>query len=255
MGNEITTQKITLPQMLKSNNVNARFKTILGEGAASFISSILTIYNENSKLRQCDPMSILAAAGQAANLKLPIMPQLGYAYVIPYGNVAQFQLGYKGLIQLAMRSGKFRHLNSSEIYEGQIKQFNPITGVIELGEKTSDKIVGYAAYMELLNGFSKTLYMSREDVERHAQKFSPHYRNSQSVWSKNFDTMAKKTVMKKLLSTYAPTSIEMKSNALMNAIQADQPAQFDGNKVDDVGTFETIDIETGEVINGADNQS
>lgn len=261
---------LTLPQMLKTNKVNTRFKEILGKNAASFVSSLLTIYNDNERLRKCDPVSILAAAGQAANLKLPIMPQLGYAYVIPFYDYksgkyqAQFQLGYKGLIQLAMRSGLYRNLNSTEIYEGQIKRFNYITGEIEMGDRTSDNIVGYAAYMELVNGFSKTLYMSKADIERHAMTFSESYRNEKtrerSVWTKNFDAMAKKTVMKRLLTTYAPTSIEMQDGALATALRADQAAKTLENdyepKPDEDTEFETIDIETGEVLedNGDDDK-
>lgn len=248
--------ELTLPQLLKTEKVIGRFKEILGAQATSFVSSLLTMYKDSEKLRKCDPISVLAAAGTAANMKLPITPQLGYAYVIPYYDyktsryMAQFQLGYKGLIQLAMRSGQIRKLNCSEIYEGQIKQFNPITGDVEWGEITSEKVVGYAAYMELINGFSKLIYMSKADVERHAMTFSESYRNEKtrekSVWAKQFDAMAKKTVMKKLLTTYAPTSTE-----IQEAVCAD-----DADNVPDAtgeSEFDTIDIETGEVLND-DNQ-
>ncbi len=259
MGTEMTaTTKMTLPQLLKTDRVNSRFKELLGAGATNFVSSILTMYKENKKLQDCDPISILTAAGQAANLKLSIMPQRGYAYVIPYYDyksgkyMAQFQIGYKGLIQLAMRSGQVRKLNCAEIYEGQIKQFNPITGDVEWGEIASEKVVGYAAYMELINGFSKLIYMSKADVERHAMNFSESYRNEKtrerSVWAKNFDAMAKKTVMKKLLTTYAPMSTEMQE-----ALQVDDTGKISAPtydpKVDDVAEFDTIDIETGEVLN------
>ena len=260
--------EMTLPRSLNTDNVKARFENLLGKNAANFISSILAIYNGNEKLRQCDPMSILAAAGQAAGFKLSINPQLGYAYVIPYydyksrKNVAQFQIGYKGLIQLAVRNGLYRTLNSTEIYEGQIKRANPITGEFEIGDRTSDKIVGYAAYMELINGFTKTLYMSKEDVQRHAMTFSESYRNEQSrdfsVWAKNFDTMAKKTVLKKMLSMYAPLSIDMQEGALATALNADQSPKFADNpqdtKIDDDSEFETIDIETGEIVSNSEKR-
>ncbi len=258
---------LSLPQLLNSSKIKKRFLEILGKNAQSFISSILSIYNDNEKFRQCDPMSILTAAGQAANLKLPILPQLGYAYVIPYFDArtqkysAQFQLGYKGLIQLAMRSGLYRNLNTTEIYEGQIKRINYITGEIEIGERTSDTVVGYAAYMELVNGFSKTLYMSRADMERHAQTYSESYRKDKdkrwSVWAKNFDTMAKKTVLKKLLTTFAPTSIEMQDNALSTALKADTPTITSYGELEpqelsatpnDCGGIDIIDNETEEVL-------
>ena len=248
-------QALTVPQLLQTDKIKSRFVEILGKNAAGFMSSLMTIYSENEKLRKCNPMSVLTAASQAAGFKLPILPQLGYAYVVPYydnragGYVAQFQLGYKGMFQLALRSGLYKNLNSTEIYEGQIKSINYLTGEIALGERTSNKIVGYAAYMELVNGFTKMLYMSREDVERHAQNYSESYRKdtgkSWSVWAKNFDTMAKKTVMKKLLNTFAPTSVEV--NTLATALEADKTA--DKVQEETPSEFEPIDIETGEVLN------
>lgn len=245
--------KLPVPQLLRSEQVKNRFVEILGNNAPAFLSSLLTIYNENESLRKCEPMSVLTAASQAAGFKLPINPQLGYAYVLPYydkrvgGFVAQFQLGYRGLIQLAMRSGKIRTLNTTEIYEGEIKYHNRLTGEFELGEPTSHKVIGYAAYMELTNGFKKLEYMTREEVERHAQTYSESYRKDTekkwSVWAKNFDTMAEKTVMKKLLGMYAPTSVE--PNNLATAITADNSA----DNVIDEPSFDPIDVETGEVLN------
>lgn len=256
--------ELTLPQLLKTEKVIGRFKEILGAQATSFVSSLLTMYKDSEKLRKCDPVSILAAAGQVASLKLPL--QLGYAYVIPYYDyksgkyMAQYQLGYKGKIQLAMRSGQIRKLNSNTIYEGEIRRINPITGDIEIGERTSDNIVGYVAYMELINGFSKTLYMSKAEVERYAMTFSESYRNEKtrerSVWAKNFDAMAEKTVLKKLVDKYAPTSTEMQDVSFANALRSESPVTVDSSddsKLDENTEFDTIDVETGEVLND-DNQ-
>ena len=270
----VTTKEMTFSDVLKLKGTIARFEEVLGKGAASFIASLLTIWTEDKKLQDCDVKSILSAAKQAAILNLPIMKQLGYAHVIPYKdwrsgkNVATFQLGYKGLLQLAMRSGVFKNLNAVEIYEGELKSRNRITGEIELDEtaSTTGAVIGYAAYMELTNGFKKTFYMTREEVEAHAQKYSQSYsydlKNNKktSVWSTNFDAMAKKTVMKLLLSKYAPTSIEMQGKDLVNALQADQAAiTAEGEYVyvdnggdtsrDNFNEFapETIDAETGEV--------
>lgn len=248
---------VTLPALLKTSAIKNRFTEILGENAASFISSILTIFKDNDKLRQCEPSSILTAAAQAANLKLPIMPQLGYAYIIPYYDyktksyVANFQLGYKGLLQLAMRTNQFRNIHTTEIYEGQIKSFNCITGEIETGERTSNVVVGYAAYFQLLNGFSKTLYMTRADIENHAMTFSETYRNEKtrmySTWTKNFDAMAKKTVLKKLLTTFAPTSVELQNNAVTNSAPDDPITVATYDDTADI-VLEQIDIQTGEPI-------
>ena len=279
MGEKAVVKKekeMTFTEVLKLKGTIARFEEVLGKGAASFIASLFTIWTEDKKLQECDVTSILSAAKQAAIMNLPILKQLGYAYVIPYKDwrsgktVATFQLGYKGLLQLAMRSGVFKNLNAVEIYEGELRSRNRITGEIELEETagTTGAVVGYAAYMELTNGFKKMYYMTRSEVEAHAQKYSQSYvydlKNNKktSVWSTNFDAMAKKTVMKLLLSKYAPTSIEMQGKDLVSAMQADQAAITPEGEyvyVDNGGEMkpsrdnfnefapETIDAETGEV--------
>ena len=138
----------TLQQLLNSAGIKRRFEELLDQGAPSFISSILSIFNSNSKLRECSPNSIVAAAGIAAALKLPINPSLGFAYIVPYKGQAAFQMGWKGFVQLAMRSGQYRTLNSGAVREGQIADIDFVTGEIVRGEKTSDEIVGYVAYMD-----------------------------------------------------------------------------------------------------------
>ena len=190
----------TLKQLLNSASIKRRFEELLDKSAPSFISSILTIVNSNEKLQKCDPKSILAAAGIAAALKLPINPSLGFAHIVPYKGQAQFQMGWRGYVQLAMRSGLYRTLNSGAVREGQITDIDFVTGEIIRGEKISDTIVGYVAYMELVNGFRKSLYMTVEELQAHAEKYSQSYAydirsgRKSSVWSTNFDAMAKKTL-------------------------------------------------------------
>ena len=218
----------TLQQLLSSTGIKRRFEELLDKSAPSFISSILAIVKNNSKLQACAPNSILSAAGIAAALKLPINPSLGFAYIVPYKNQATFQLGWKGFVQLAMRSGQYKILNSSAVREGQIKEIDFITGEIIRGEKISDEIVGYVAYMELLNGFKKSLYMTVEELRAHAEKYSQSYAydvrsgRKSSIWSTNFDSMAKKTVLKKLLSNFGIISIDHQSLAIATALRADQ---------------------------------
>ncbi len=218
----------TLQQLLNSAGIKRRFEELLDSSAPSFISSILTIFNSNQKLRECTPHSIIAAAGIAAALKLPINPSLGFAHIVPYRGLATFQLGYRGYIQLAMRSGQYRTLNSAAVREGQIADIDFVTGEIIRGEKISDEIVGYVAYMRLVNGFEKSLYMTVEELQAHAEKYSQSYAydmrsgKKSSVWSTNFDAMAKKTVLKKLLSNFGVISIDQQSAALATALQADQ---------------------------------
>lgn len=259
---EITATKTpaTLPQLLRNDAIKQRFDEVLGKNSAAFISSLLTLYKDNDKFKSCDPNSIIAAAGTAALLKLPVLPQLGYAYILPYGNKATFQIGYKGLIQIAIRSGLYKTINATEVYEGQIKNIDFITGEIVRGEKISDKVIGYIAYVELVTGFSKTLYMTKEEVEKHAQKYSDSYRSDKqktwSTWAKNFDSMAKKTVLKKLLQTYAPMSLEMQDSPLATAIKADSAVITKDNYeyVDNGGEtvkrdpFDQFDPETGEIL-------
>lgn len=234
----------TLQQLLSSPGIKRRFEELLDNAAPSFISSILTIFNSNPKLRECSPNSILSAAGIAAALKLPINPSLGFAFIVPYKGHASFQLGYRGFIQLAMRSGQYRTLNSNAVREGQIKEIDFETGEIIRGEKISDEVVGYVAYMELTNGFKKSLYMTVEELQAHAEKYSQSYAydirygKKSSVWSTNFDAMAKKTVLKRLLNNFGIISIDLQSAALATALQADQSV------ITDEG-FRYIDNERG----------
>jgi len=217
-----------LQQLLNSAGIKKRFGELLDNSSASFISSILTIVRSNSKLQECSPNSILSAAGIAAALKLPINPSLGFAYIVPYKGQATFNLGWRGYVQLAMRTNQYRTLNSGAVYEGQIREIDFITGEIVRGEKISDKIVGYVAYMELLNGFNKIFYMTVEELEEHAKKYSQSYAydlrsgKKSSVWSTNFDAMAKKTVLKLLLNKFGIVSIDQQGLDLIKALQADQ---------------------------------
>ena len=218
----------TLQQLLNSDVIKKRFEELLNSSAPSFVSSILTIVRGNTKLQECSPNSILSAAGIAAALKLPINPSLGFAFIVPYKGQATFQLGTKGFVQLAMRSGQYRTLNSGVVREGQIADIDFITGEIIRGEKISNEVVGYVAYMELINGFKKSLYMTVEEMQLHAHKYSQSYAydlrsgRKSSVWTTNFDSMAKKTVLKKLLSNFGIISIDQQSAALATALQADQ---------------------------------
>ncbi|MBR5913035.1 MAG: recombinase RecT [Selenomonadaceae bacterium] len=221
-------ENLSLQQLLNSTTIKKRFEEVLDTSPQSFISSILSIVRSNSKLQECSPNSILSAAGIAAALKLPINPSLGFAFIVPYGKQATFQIGAKGLIQLAMRSGQYLTLNAGSVCEGQIKEIDFVTGEIIRGEKISDEIVGYVAFMRLINGFEKSLYMTIEELQEHAEKYSQSYAydlktgRKSSVWSTNFPAMAKKTVLKLLLSKFGIISLDQKSVDLAKALQADQ---------------------------------
>jgi len=212
------------------DNVKAKFTELMGKRSTAFITSILQCVAQNQLLAKAEPASIYQAAMMAATLDLPINNNLGFAYIIPYNekvkgkpgeqdtwkNVAQFQLGYKGFIQLAQRSGLFKTISASPIYDGQVKSNNPLTGIeFDFSVVGEGEPIGYAAYFSLLNGFEKTLYMSREEVERHGGKYSKTFKFG--TWKTNFESMALKTVTKLLLSKYAPLSIEMQ-----RAVNSDQ---------------------------------
>lgn len=207
MSNQTTA--VTLKSMLGNENVKSRFQEILGKKAPGFISSILSVANSNTLLQKADPKTVMNAAVIAATLDLPINPNLGFAYIVPYGGHGSFQLGYKGLIQLCMRSNQYSKIEVNEVYEGEVKIKNRFTGEYEFNEPTSDKIVGVLAYFKLSNNFEKYLYMSKKECEAHGKKYSQTYKRGGGLWSTEFWAMAKKTCLKQLLSKYGILSIEM----------------------------------------------
>lgn len=194
-----------------------RVQQMLGDErkANAFLQSVISTVGNNDLLQKATPQSVMQSALVAASLDLPVQPELGFAYIVPYKGQAAFQLGYKGLIQLCQRSGQYRTISAAPIYEGQIESENPLTGYrFNFDVRPSGKPVGYAAYFELVNGFQKTLYMSAGQLEDHAQKYSQSYKRGFGVWKDNFEAMAKKTVLKLLLKTYGPMSTEMQKAVL-----------------------------------------
>ena len=241
-----TTNVATIENWVESDNVKKKFQEVLDKGAGAFVTSLLSLVKSTPQLAAADPKTILSAAMTAATLKLPISPNLGFAYIIPYGKEAQFQMGYKGYIQLAMRTGQYKTINASVVYEGQIEDIDFVTGEIIRGKKKSDKVVGYVAYFELINGFSKTIYMTTEDMLRHAQTFSKSFSRSSSVWKTNFDAMGLKTVIKQLISKYGIMSIDMQSE-LATAISSDGDYDRSGEQnvtpLEQAAAEQTIDAE------------
>lgn len=207
----MTTPALTVKSLLSQQNVKVKFEEILKDRAAGFTANLAVMVNNSAALSKCDPMTVISAAVVAASLDLPIDPNLGFAAVVPYKDKAAFQIMVKGLVQLAMRTGQYKTLNVAEIYEGWLKSENPVTGEIEFDftAKKSDKIVGYAAYFKLINGFEKTVYWSAEKVEKHAKQYSQSYRSGYGMWKDDFPKMALKTVLKALLSKWGILSVEM----------------------------------------------
>ena len=196
--------------------VQEKLKELVGKNAPAFATSVLQIVNSNSMLVNADPQTIFSAACMAATLNLPINNNLGFAYIVPFKNnktntiEAQFQLGYKGYIQLAQRSGQFSRIAATPVYEGQLVSENPLLGYeFDWSVKPNGSPIGYVAFFKLINGFTAELYMSKEEVMKHANKYSQTAKKGYGVWKDQFEAMALKTVLKLLLSKQAPLSIEM----------------------------------------------
>lgn len=212
---QVAVSKIdSLKKMLDAPSVQEQFKNALKENSGTFVASIIDLYGGDSYLQNCEPKAVIMEALKAAILKLPINKSLGFAYIVPYRRgealLPQFQIGYRGLIQLAMRTGQYRVINADIVYEGEYVTKNKLTGEFDLsGKATSQKIVGYFSHIEMLNGFAKTFYMTKEQVENHAKKYSKSYNTKGSAWQSDFDSMAIKTVLRNLLSHYGFLSIEM----------------------------------------------
>ena len=240
--------KLTIKNYFSQDNVKAKFTELLGKKSVGFVTSVLQVVNQNDLLRNATPESVFHSAAVAATLDLPINQNLGFAYIVPYNakqkdgtykTVAQFQMGYKGFIQLAQRSGQFKTISATPIYEGQLIEENPLIGFkFDFSQKKSDLVIGYAAYFQLLNGFEKTLYMSVQEVSKHGKKYSQTFKKGFGLWKDEFDTMATKTVMKLLLSKFAPLSIEMQKamiydQAIVKDSESDEVEYID-NEIQEV---------------------
>lgn len=189
----------------------------LREKKGEFVSNLIALTEADENLAACEPKALMMCAMNATALNLPLNKNLGFAYVIPYKGVPSFQIGYKGIIQLAIRTGLYRHINATNIREGEITR-DKITGAVEFhGERPDNKVVGYLAYLELMTGFSASLYMTEDEIEKHALRFSKMYASDKqynkkaSKWSDSEarPKMAIKTVLKGLLGTYGLMTTEL----------------------------------------------
>lgn len=231
-----------LKNILKASSVQEQFNNALKEKSGTFVASVIDLFNSDANLQQCDPKSVVMEALKAAVLNLPINKSLGFAYIVPYKKngqqVPQFQPGYRGYIQLAMRTSQYRIINADVVLEGELRRKNKLTGEFDLsGDPVSDKIIGYFAHIEMINGFSKTFYMSKEQVTAHGRRYSKSFNNATSAWSTNFDEMAIKTVLRYLLSHYGFLSVEM-----LSALETEQEPE------------ETVDAQVEYEINNNANK-
>lgn len=293
MSNEIakTPRPIDmLKSIVSAPSVQDQFKNALGEHKDAFVASLIDLYTGDKQLRTCDAKAIVMEALRAATLRLPLNRALGFAYIIVFNNNVKnpdgswskvptptFVPGYKGYIQLAMRTGQYKTINADFVYEGEMRKVNKLTGEVDFeGERKSDKIVGYFCYFKLLNGFDKTLYMSVEDMAKYALRYSPSFKgrnkptvealvqsaqsdvaSSQVGWQGNFNDMALKTVIRRLLSKCGYLSIEMQEAVVRDNDGAVENrdeiiAEHANNKtiIAEAVEYEHVNTETGEITQG-----
>ena len=273
-----------LKTMLNAPSVQEQFQNALAENKDLFVASIIDLYNGDKSLQECNPSAIVQECLKAAVLDLPINRALGFAYIVVYKNKKKvtdpqtgrtdwvvvptptFIPGYKGYIQLAMRTGQYRTINADVVYEGELQTANRLSGEVNLGgQKTSDKIIGYFCYFELLNGYSKTLYMSVEDMAAYAKRYAPGIKFKKEVtvadlikkansgiasntvgWEGNFNDMSLKTVIRRLLSKYGYLSIKMMS-ALGHDTEAENRALAARNDALQLADAQTLNLDAAEV--------
>lgn len=218
MMNKQELARISVKQQLQSPSIKRKFEDVLGKKAPQFISSLINVVNSNTELKEVDQNSVIAAALVAAALDLPINQNFGYMYLVPYKGKAQPQMGYKGYIQLAQRSGQYLHLNAISVYEDEFEGWNPLTEELKYEPNFHDrnkdeKPVGYVGYFKLQNGFEKTVYWTREQIDQHRQKFSKMSGKQKptGVWATDFDAMALKTVLRNLIGKWGPMTVDMQT--------------------------------------------
>lgn len=240
---------------ITGTGMQAMIQQRIGEKAGTFTTSLLDVIGDTYQLQQCDPNLVVKEALKAAALDLPLNKNLGFAYIIPYKERGKmqphFQMGYKGFVQLAIRTGQYKHLNPGIIYEGEEIIEDRIKGTLQIGgKKTSDTAIGYFCYMELINGFEKAIVWTREKVKAHAMKYSKSYAaylngktKTKPVWEDDFDGMALKTMILQLVPKFGPMTIEM-TNAMTSESRVDFKG-FDGQvdaEITENANQEVIDI-------------
>lgn len=275
-----------LKAVLNADTVQEQFRNALQEDKDLFIASIIDLYNGDKSLQTCNPNAIVCEALKAAVLDLPISRSLGFAYIVVYKNKKKvittdpqtgaqrqewiveptptFIPGYKGYIQLAMRTGQYRTINADFVYEGELRTVNRLSGEVALdGKRTSDKIVGYFCYFELLNGYRKTFFMSVEDMAKYAKRYSPSVKKETTIaqliakandgivgkqvgWEGNFNDMALKTVIRRVLSKFGYLSIK-KQNAIAADDNAAQHALVTRRQTLAIAEAKPIDLDTSTV--------
>lgn len=234
--------ELTVSGMFSQTNVQEKFEKLLGEKAPGFISSVLQTVNNNKLLAKANPGTVLNAAATAASLDLPINQNLGFAWIVPYKGEAQFQMGWRGFVQLALRTGQYKKINVTEVHKNQFSSFNRLTEELDADFTVQGEggVIGYVSYFELVNGMTKVCFWTKEEVTKHAKKYSQAYGTKYSPWSSEdtFDAMAKKTVLKSMISKWGIMGVEMQTAQL-----ADQAIVVEDGGYKYADNAKTIDLE------------
>lgn len=248
----------TLRELFNDPIIKTKVEQLIGKNSATFATSVMQIANSNALLRTADPSSVFNAACMAATLNLPLQNGLGFAYIVPFKNnkerkvEAQFQIGYKGFIQLAQRSGQFKRLVALPVYKKQLIKKDFINGFEFDWEQEPEKDenpIGYYAYFKLVNDFSAELYMSHDDIVKHAQRYSQTFKKGFGVWHDNFEAMALKTVIKLLLSKQAPLSVEMQQAVLADQAVVRDVENQEFSYTDNIQNAEFVAVVDDETFN------
>ena len=264
--------------LVEDNYYQQQLKSALGANAGSFATSIMEVVTNDNNLLRCNPRDLMQEAMKAASLKLPVNKQLGYAYLVPYNDrktntvIPTLIIGYKGYIPLAIRTGVYKSINADIVYEGELQSCDKLSGLVSLdGKRKSDKVVGYFAYFDI-NGFKKTLYMTLEEMAKYAVRYAPtmrgkDYKNLMEMaqkqsdagvagngvgWNADFNSMACKTVLRRLLGKYGYLSPEMQQ-AYINEVDAEARAMGQRDEMNnaDKQTIDLQDAEATEVVDTA----
>lgn len=246
-------QRLGITAYLTQDAVKNQINSVVGsKDGAKFVTSIVSAVNTNPTLAECTNQSILSGALLGHSLNLSPSPQLGHYYLVPFNNTkagtkeAQFQMGYKGYIQLAIRSGQYKKLNVMAIKKGELEYFDPLNEDIQINlmvdswdEREAAETIGYYAFFELVNGFRKAIYWSKKQMEAHALKYSKGYqaKKGYTFWEKDFDSMAYKTMLRQLISKWGIMSIDM-----VNAFDADMAVIHEDGTKDYVDTEDIVDV-------------
>ena len=263
MANEVAKKPQTGLQkfnaMLENTRTQEYLTNVLGEKKQTFVSNMVALVSSNKALSECDPSTIMFSCLKATALGLALDPSLGLAWVLPYRDnknnttVATFQLGAKAYIQLALRTAQYKKINVRDVRQGEIVGEDFVSGEMQFKKLEKDRekapIVGYVAMFELINGFSKQLYMSVEELDAHAKRFSQTYRKGYGLWSDKEmrGSMMEKTILKRLLSKYGVLSVEMEQ-----AIKSDSAVLGENNSVRYIDNEEdAIDLEKAAAVQKA----